>query len=326
MDDRRRRRRPLGDAGAGCVTDGGRLHGFQLWVNLPAADKLMRAPLPGVPARPHPGGARGRRTVRVIAGRHAGNVGPVETRTPVGYLHVTLEPGAAVTVAAPSRSDHDRLPRSPVRATVPCGCTATTVTRSRDEPQRRSRASTSSSPASRCGSRSPVRPVRDEHEGRDRAGHRRLPVGAVRRHRAQTPARDRAPHDDPGRRPPLPGGPRWHDGRLVFSDQHDGLVMRVGDARREARDRRRGAGLARRASAGARGPDARRVDGRSAAAAARRGRLEEVADLSATPRGTATTWSSTGRSRVRRQLRLRPRRRRSRPCRRASSGWTRTGR
>ena len=51
--------------------DGGRLHGFQVWVNLPAKDKMIEAALPGVHRRPDP---RGRASttasrVRVIAGK-----------------------------------------------------------------------------------------------------------------------------------------------------------------------------------------------------------------------------------------------------------------
>jgi len=84
------------------MTDGGRQHGFQLWVNLPAADKLIAPRYQEYPPDRIPVVREGGATVRVIAGRHAGTVGPVETRSPVGYLHVTLEPGAAVTVAAPS--------------------------------------------------------------------------------------------------------------------------------------------------------------------------------------------------------------------------------
>jgi redox-sensitive bicupin YhaK (pirin superfamily) len=82
-------------------TEGGRQHGFQLWVNLPAADKMI-APryqeyLPGqIPRVEGPGSV-----VRVVAGRHGDTLGPVETRSPVGYLHVSLEPGAEVHVDAP---------------------------------------------------------------------------------------------------------------------------------------------------------------------------------------------------------------------------------
>jgi redox-sensitive bicupin YhaK (pirin superfamily) len=73
---------------------GGRLHGIQLWVNLPRAHK-MRAPgyqdlaRDRIPVVPVEGGE-----VRVIAGDFAGVTGPAHTFTPLGVLHVKLEPGA----------------------------------------------------------------------------------------------------------------------------------------------------------------------------------------------------------------------------------------
>jgi len=83
-------------------TDGGRQHGFQLWVNLPAADKMMAPRYQEFLAKQIPQVAEDGAVVRVIAGAHQGTAGPVETHSPVGYLHVTLDPGADVTVAAPS--------------------------------------------------------------------------------------------------------------------------------------------------------------------------------------------------------------------------------
>jgi len=83
-------------------TDGGRQHGFQLWVNLPAADKMMAPRYQEFLAKEIPQVAEDGAVVRVIAGAHHGTAGPVETHSPVGYLHVTLDPGADVTLAAPS--------------------------------------------------------------------------------------------------------------------------------------------------------------------------------------------------------------------------------
>ncbi|MGZ4676551.1 MAG: pirin family protein [Acidimicrobiia bacterium] len=82
------------------LTDGGRQHGFQLWVNLPAADKMMPPRYQEFLASEIPAVVDGGATVRVIAGRHGDTVGPVETHSPVTYLHVTLEPGASVRVAS----------------------------------------------------------------------------------------------------------------------------------------------------------------------------------------------------------------------------------
>jgi quercetin 2,3-dioxygenase len=81
----------------------GRMGGFQLWVNLPAASKMMdpRYQEIGADAIPvvHEDGA----TVRVIAGKHGRAQGPVTgiVAEPT-YLDVALEPGAAFGHPAPS--------------------------------------------------------------------------------------------------------------------------------------------------------------------------------------------------------------------------------
>jgi redox-sensitive bicupin YhaK (pirin superfamily) len=95
-------------AGAGILHDevpteaflrsGGRTHGVQLWVNLPAAlkftppryqaitgDKLTLLSSPD-------GGA----LVRLIAGELAGHEGPGVTHTPITYAHATVSPGGRV--------------------------------------------------------------------------------------------------------------------------------------------------------------------------------------------------------------------------------------
>ena len=75
--------------------NGGIVHGFQIWLNLPAALKVappgfsvlrgaetpLAAPAPGV-------------TVRVIGGRCGDVESPVRLRSPVFLWHVTLAPGA----------------------------------------------------------------------------------------------------------------------------------------------------------------------------------------------------------------------------------------
>ena len=76
--------------------NGGRLHGFQLWVNLPRRDKMMRPryqeiPSPGIPVARSADGAV---TVKVIAGEAMGQQAVIKTRTPIIYLHYTLQPGA----------------------------------------------------------------------------------------------------------------------------------------------------------------------------------------------------------------------------------------
>ena len=75
---------------------GGRMHGFQLWVNLPRHDKMMRPRYQEVPADRIPVGRSddGAVTVRVIAGEALGARAVIDTRTPIMYLHYTLRPGA----------------------------------------------------------------------------------------------------------------------------------------------------------------------------------------------------------------------------------------
>jgi redox-sensitive bicupin YhaK (pirin superfamily) len=83
------------------LRDGGRSHGVQLWVNLPAALKLSPPRYQAITgddltllASPD-GGA----LVRLIAGDLAGHAGPGVTHTPITYAHATLNPGAQLTVA-----------------------------------------------------------------------------------------------------------------------------------------------------------------------------------------------------------------------------------
>ena len=82
---------------------GGLLHGFQLWVNLPAADKRMRPRYQEVKAAQIPEGksADGRVTVRVIAGESLGAKAVIDTRTPIFYLHARLQPGVRLEQPVP---------------------------------------------------------------------------------------------------------------------------------------------------------------------------------------------------------------------------------
>lgn len=75
---------------------GGRLHGFQLWVNLPRRDKMAAPRYQEIPGShiPEVSSEDGRVRVRVIAGESLGARAAIETRTPILYLHVRLDPGA----------------------------------------------------------------------------------------------------------------------------------------------------------------------------------------------------------------------------------------
>jgi redox-sensitive bicupin YhaK (pirin superfamily) len=83
--------------------EGGRMHGFQLWVNLPARDKLTRPRYQEIPAEgiPHAESEDGLVAVRVIAGEALGARAVIETRTPIFYLHYTIKPGGSVNQSVP---------------------------------------------------------------------------------------------------------------------------------------------------------------------------------------------------------------------------------
>ncbi len=80
------------------VQNGGTLHGFQIWVNLPAKDKMTPPRYQDVPREntPTAHSADGLTTVRVVAGEALGVKGAVETHLPITYLHVTLAPGGVL--------------------------------------------------------------------------------------------------------------------------------------------------------------------------------------------------------------------------------------
>jgi quercetin 2,3-dioxygenase len=79
---------------------GGRSHGVQLWVNLPAALKFSPPRYQAITAADlrlatsSDGGA----LVRLIAGDLGGIEGPGVTHTPITYAHVSLSPGAQLEV------------------------------------------------------------------------------------------------------------------------------------------------------------------------------------------------------------------------------------
>jgi quercetin 2,3-dioxygenase len=83
--------------------DGGRMHGFQLWVNLPQRDKMMNPRYQEIPASQIPKGtsADGLVKVSVIAGEAMGEKAVIETRTPIVYLHYRVEPGGASVQQVP---------------------------------------------------------------------------------------------------------------------------------------------------------------------------------------------------------------------------------
>ncbi|HEV8485943.1 MAG TPA: pirin family protein [Blastocatellia bacterium] len=82
---------------------GGRMHGFQLWVNLPKRDKMMKPRYQEIPNSqiPKATSADGLVMVSVIAGEAMGKKAVIETRTPIVYLHYKIEPGGVVNQKIP---------------------------------------------------------------------------------------------------------------------------------------------------------------------------------------------------------------------------------
>ena len=83
---------------------GGVLQMIQLWVNLPAQDKMtspgyqpiLRQQIPELAL------ADGSGTARVIAGSFGGEMGPARTFTPMQVVDLKLKKGAALTIPVPA--------------------------------------------------------------------------------------------------------------------------------------------------------------------------------------------------------------------------------
>ena len=82
---------------------GGRMHGFQLWVNLPQRDKMIKPRYQEIPSSriPKATSVDGLVSVSVIAGEAMGEKAVIETRTPIIYLHYRIEPGGVATQQVP---------------------------------------------------------------------------------------------------------------------------------------------------------------------------------------------------------------------------------
>ena len=82
------------------VDEGGILHGFQLWVNLPKKDKMIKPfyqdissskiPIVQLPS--------GKGQIKVIAGKYKETESIINTKIPILYLHIIIEPGAYVKI------------------------------------------------------------------------------------------------------------------------------------------------------------------------------------------------------------------------------------
>ncbi|HEY5945506.1 MAG TPA: pirin family protein [Kofleriaceae bacterium] len=82
------------------LENGGRVHGFQIWVNLPRRLKLTTPRYQDVPAAsiPEAVSADGLARAKIIAGAALGVNAVIETHTPIVFQDWKLEPGAEVTI------------------------------------------------------------------------------------------------------------------------------------------------------------------------------------------------------------------------------------
>jgi redox-sensitive bicupin YhaK (pirin superfamily) len=73
---------------------GGRMHGFQIWVNLPAKDKMMPPRYQEIPAEESPTIERDGVWARVVAGECLGLESSINTMIPIEYIHVKMDEGS----------------------------------------------------------------------------------------------------------------------------------------------------------------------------------------------------------------------------------------
>lgn len=80
---------------------GGTLHGIQLWVNLPARDKMNAPGYQDIPSHRIPDVRLDAGLARVVAGDFQGVRGPARTHTPMLVMHVRLAAGGVAEVPLP---------------------------------------------------------------------------------------------------------------------------------------------------------------------------------------------------------------------------------
>ncbi|MDH5525986.1 MAG: pirin family protein [Nitrospirota bacterium] len=84
------------------LKQGGTLHGFQLWVNLPARLKMTEPRYQDLTAEQTPVAEADGVLARVVAGSALGVRGAVATHTDITYIHYTLQPGASTRLDIPA--------------------------------------------------------------------------------------------------------------------------------------------------------------------------------------------------------------------------------
>jgi hypothetical protein len=86
------------------VVSGGLFHGLQLWVNLPAAEKMVEPRYQNLDAERVQllGSPDGGSLLRLIAGGLGDHVGPGATHTPITVIHATVSPGSQLRLPWPA--------------------------------------------------------------------------------------------------------------------------------------------------------------------------------------------------------------------------------
>jgi quercetin 2,3-dioxygenase len=87
--------------------EGGRMHGFQVWVNLPRQHKRVPPRYQEIPPErlPQATSPDGKAHVTLVAGEALGQRAVIETYTPITYQDWTLHPGALVEQPVPSNQE-----------------------------------------------------------------------------------------------------------------------------------------------------------------------------------------------------------------------------
>jgi len=78
------------------LQNGGRMHGFQIWVNLPARDKMMPPRYQDIPAKDIPEATNedGSVWAKIVAGEALGTSAIIDTVIPITYIHMKMEAGS----------------------------------------------------------------------------------------------------------------------------------------------------------------------------------------------------------------------------------------
>lgn len=87
------------------MRDGGLMHGFQIWVNLPRDKKMQQPRYQEYASSELPVVDESGRWVRIIAGEFEGRRSPIETLVPTTMLHLRLQPGVEAEFHVAARSN-----------------------------------------------------------------------------------------------------------------------------------------------------------------------------------------------------------------------------